>query len=102
MGYKFNRDLESDEGRDALKRTFNDLDIGDLASIVAYAQRHECHATTCRKNSNPLDSTCKAGFPQKPADETFIEVEEKFNKANQMYLKIKMHVRRSQESSETN
>ena len=37
MGYKFNRDLESDEGRDALKRTFNDLDIGDLASIVAYA-----------------------------------------------------------------
>ena len=49
-----------------------------------------------------MDSTCKAGFPQKTAPWTYLELEEKFNKANQMYLKIKMHVRRGPESSETN
>ena len=102
MGFKFPQAEELKESKEALKRTFKDLSLADMASIVAYAQRHECHKTTCLKNPNPMESTCKAGFPQKKADETFLEIEEKRNKAGELYLKLKMNVRRSALSERTN
>ena len=37
MGFKFPQAEELKESKEALKRTFKDLSLADMASIVAYA-----------------------------------------------------------------